>query len=50
MIAVAESVGANRIFPAASIVYPLGNPVLQRDKEREFRVSLVKKALNMLTE
>lgn len=50
MTAVAESTGSNRIFPASSIVYPMGNPNLQGGKELELRTELMKKALALLTD
>ena len=43
------TVGANRIVPAVSIPYPLGNPTLTRKDEYKLRYDLVKKALSALT-
>jgi len=42
------TVGANRIVPAVAIPYPLGNPELPKDEERDLRLNLVKKALRAL--
>jgi glycine reductase len=49
IIPISKTVGANRIIPAVSIPYPLGNPVLSRDDEYKLRYNLVKKALEALT-
>ncbi len=50
MTAVASATGANRIYPAASIVYPLGNPALQGAQEAQFRLELTRNALRLLCE
>ena len=48
IIPISKTVGANRIVPAVSIPYPLGNPALSLDDEYKLRYDLVKKALNAL--
>ena len=48
IVPISLTVGANRIVPALAIPYPLGNPELPKDKERELRLNLVKKALRAL--
>ena len=48
IVPISLTVGANRIVPAVAIPHPLGNPELPADKERELRLSLVKKALQAL--
>ena len=42
------TVGANRIVPAIAIPYPLGNPALTMDEEKEIRRHIVEKALEAL--
>ena len=41
-------VGSHRIVPVSSIVYPLGDPELSPNAEKEMRRSVVEKALNTL--
>ena len=48
IIPISKTVGANRIVPAVSIPYPLGNPSLSPDDEYKLRYDLVKKALKAL--
>ena len=48
IIPISKTVGANRIVPAVSIPYPLGNPMLSIEDEYKLRYSLVNKALNAL--
>ena len=48
IVPISLTVGANRIVPTVAIPYPLGNPDLSRDEERELRLNLVKKALRAL--
>ena len=48
IIPISKTVGANRIVPAVSIPYPLGNPALKPDDEYKLRYDLVKKALKAL--
>jgi len=48
IVPISLTVGANRIVPAVAIPYPLGNPELPKDEERELRLNLVKKALRAL--
>ena len=48
IVPISLTVGANRIVPAVAIPYPLGNPELPGNEERELRLNLVKKALRAL--
>jgi len=48
IVPISLTVGANRIVPAVAIPYPLGNPELPADKEKELRLKLIKKALQAL--
>ena len=48
IVPISLTVGANRIVPAVAIPYPLGNPELPDNEERELRLNLVKKALRAL--
>ena len=48
IVPISLTVGANRIIPAVAIPYPLGNPALSKDEERQLRLNLVKKALAAL--
>jgi len=48
IVPISLTVGANRIVPAVAIPYPLGNPELPKDEERNLRLNLVKKALRAL--
>ena len=45
IVPLAESIGANRIIPGKAIPHPLGDPTLSRREEKEFRRSLVRRAL-----
>ena len=49
VVPISLTVGANRIVPAVAIPYPLGDPTLNENEERNIRVNLVKKALKALT-
>jgi len=49
IVPISLTVGANRIVPAVSIPYPLGNPSLSAQDEYRLRYDLVKKALDALT-
>lgn len=48
VVPISLTVGANRIVPTVAIPYPLGNPALSMDDEKELRRKLVKKALMAL--
>ncbi len=48
VVPISLTVGANRIVPTVAIPYPLGNPALSMDDEKELRRKLVKKALKAL--
>ncbi len=42
---ISESVGANRIVPTVAIPYPVGNPNLSKEVEKDLREKLVKRAI-----
>jgi len=46
---VAKSVGVSRIITGGGIPYPAGDPELPADREVEFRLRLVEKALEAIT-
>ena len=48
IVPLAESIGANRIIPGKAIPHPLGDPTLSKAEEKEFRRSIVKRALAAL--
>ena len=48
IVPISQSVGANRIIPTVAIPYPLGNPSLPPEEEREVRHDLVEKALKAI--
>ena len=48
VVPISLTVGANRIVPTVAIPYPLGNPALSMEDEKELRRKLVKKALKAL--
>ncbi len=48
IVPISQSVGANRIIPTVAIPYPLGNPALSPEDEKEIRRKLVEKALTAL--
>ena len=48
IVPLAESIGANRIIPGKAIPHPLGDPTLSRREEKEFRRSIVRRALAAL--
>lgn len=48
IVPISQSVGANRIIPTVAIPYPLGNPALSQDEEKDVRRKLVEKALTAL--
>ena len=45
---IAQMVGANRILRGVSITHPTGDPSLAAGDERELRVAMVRRALEML--
>ena len=49
LISIAQTVGAQRIVPAIAIPYPLGDPKLAAQAEKERRKSIVRDALHTLT-
>ena len=49
VVPISVTVGANRIVPTVAIPYPLGDPKLSRQDEKELRRRLVKKALDALS-
>ena len=48
VVPISLTVGANRIVPTVAIPYPLGDPALGPEKEKELRLKLVKQALQAL--
>jgi glycine reductase len=48
IVPISQTVGANRIVPTIAIPYPLGNPKLPLNEEKELRKDLLKKALTAL--
>ena len=48
VVPISVTVGANRIVPTVAIPYPLGDPKLSKQDEKELRRKLVKKALDAL--
>ncbi len=48
VVPISLTVGANRIVPTVAIPYPLGNPALSMEDEKELRRKLVKKSLKAL--
>ena len=45
---IAQMVGANRLLRGIAITHPTGDPSLPRDEEHRMRVSLVRRAFEML--
>ncbi|MBS5676028.1 MAG: hypothetical protein KHW94_09375 [Clostridium sp.] len=50
MTPIANAMGAIRILRSNGILYPLGNPELGRDKEKQERKELLWKAIELLAE
>ncbi len=48
IVPISLTVGANRIVPTVAIPYPLGNPTLTMEEEKDIRRNLVKRALRAL--
>jgi len=48
IVPISKTVGANRIVPTVAIPYPLGNPELSQEKEKDLRRQLVDRALTAL--
>ncbi|MCI0857873.1 MAG: glycine/betaine/sarcosine/D-proline family reductase selenoprotein B [Chloroflexi bacterium] len=48
MTPVAKAVGSNRIIQAKGIVYPLGDPELPANEEKDLRRRIVQQALDAL--
>jgi len=48
VVPISVTVGANRIVPTVAIPYPLGDPSLPPEDEKELRRKLVRKALDAL--
>jgi glycine reductase len=46
---IAQMVGANRVLRGLSITHPTGDPSLTIGDEHDLRVSIVRRALEMLT-
>ena len=49
VVPISLTVGANRIVPTVAIPYPLGNPDMAPEDEKELRRKLVRKALKALS-
>ena len=45
---IARMVGANRILRGVAITHPVGDPSLAADEEHDLRVTIVRRALEML--
>ncbi len=45
VVPISLTVGANRIVPTVAIPYPLGNPALSMEEEKEIRRKLLDRAL-----
>ena len=48
MVPISINVGANRIVPGQAIPYPVGNPELDLENEKEFRRLIVETALKAI--
>ena len=48
VVPISLTVGANRIVPTVAIPYPLGDPKMAPEDEKELRRKLVRKALRAL--
>ena len=48
VVPISLTVGANRIVPTVAIPYPLGDPKMTPEDEKELRRKLVRKALKAL--
>ncbi len=49
VVPISLTVGANRIVPTVAIPYPLGNPAMSKEDEKELRRKLVRKGLKALS-
>ena len=48
VVPISLTVGANRIVPAIAIPYPIGNPSLDMEGEKEIRRRILNKSLEAL--
>ena len=48
VVPISKTVGANRIVPAVAIPHPLGDPELDRKREKQIRRELVENSLRAL--
>ncbi len=48
IVPISQTVGANRIVPTIAIPYPMGNPELSLNEEKQIRKALLLKALTAL--
>ena len=48
IVPISLTVGANRILPTVAIPFPLGDPKMTPEGEKELRYGLVKRALKAL--
>lgn len=49
IVPISQTVGANRIVPAIAIPHPVGDPKVERSKEKEIRRKLIMRALKALS-
>ena len=45
IVPIAEAVGANRIMKAVAIPYPVGNPNITKEEEKELQRTIIDEAL-----
>ena len=50
LTSIAETVGANRIYPAKGIPHPLGDPKIPADEEKQLRKRMVAEAIRLLSD
>ena len=50
IVPIAETVGVRRIQKAVAIPYPVGNPTLDEEAERNLRRKIVEEAVEKLTQ
>jgi len=50
LTSLAEEIRANRIVAGVRIPHPVGNPALTGDNERNLRIAMMRRALEVLTQ
>lgn len=50
LVNIAEGIGVHRVLKGNSVLHVFGNPKLPKESEKEYRVEMVEKALELLTE